>query len=181
MSVFPPLPLGQRIPASLHAVSCSLPTMRDVRGYEEKDPAVTRHLTSAYPRFVVHPFARQLAAILTAQHSLIGQTLWLTSSAHMTGELAAHLGADRATCMHDGAINGVVHPDSSELAARAKIFLQNIGGVLSSREAEDELVRRGALAAIHPEETFPGDATAEIRRCLRRAMPATGDADILLA
>ena len=155
--------------------------MRDVRGYEEKDPAITRHLTSAYPRFVVHPFARQLAAVLTAKHPFAGQTLWLTSSAHMAGELAAHLGADRATCMHDGAIHGVVHPDSSELAARTKIFLQNIGGFLSSREAEDELVRRGALAAIHPEETFPGDATAEIRRCLRRAMPATGDADILLA
>src|SRR5262245_28663690 len=38
MPVFPPLPLGQRIPASPHAVSCSLPTIGDVRGYEEKKP-----------------------------------------------------------------------------------------------------------------------------------------------
>src|SRR6476661_2908357 len=66
MSAFPPLPLGQRIPPSPHAVSCSLPTMRGVRGYEEKDPAIMRELTSGYPRFVVHPFARQLVAHFTA-------------------------------------------------------------------------------------------------------------------
>jgi cystathionine gamma-synthase len=65
MPVFPHLPLGQRIPASPHAVSCSLPTMRDVRGYEEKNPETMRRLTSGYPRFVVHPFACQLAAHLS--------------------------------------------------------------------------------------------------------------------
>ena len=62
MSAFTPLPLGHRIPASPHAVSCSLPTMRAVRGYEEKHPDITRHLTSGYPRFVVHPFTKHLAA-----------------------------------------------------------------------------------------------------------------------
>jgi len=77
MSVFQPLPLGQRIPASLHAVSCSLPTMRDVRGYEEKDPAVTQHLTSGYPRFVLHPLLQQLAADWVRRHDLAGHTLWL--------------------------------------------------------------------------------------------------------
>ena len=75
MSSFAPLPLGQPIPASPHAVSCSLPTMRAVRGYEEKDPAITHRLTSGYPRFVVHPFARQLAA----HFAPTGRILWLTS------------------------------------------------------------------------------------------------------
>ena len=63
---FPPLPLGQPIPASPHAVSCSLPTMRSVRGYEEKDPEIVRQLTNGYPRFVVHPFTKRLVAHLTA-------------------------------------------------------------------------------------------------------------------
>src|ERR1043166_3664634 len=81
MSAFSPLPLGQRIPASPHAVSCSLPRMRDVRGYEEKDPETMRHLTSGYPRFVVHPFTRELAAHLIAQDpSLEDHALWLTTS-----------------------------------------------------------------------------------------------------
>src|SRR4051794_19754012 len=92
MSAFTHLPLGQAIPASPHAVSCSLPTMRDVCGYEEKDPTITRHLTSGYPRFVVHPFARKLAAHFVAtMPALTGRTLWLTSSAAMAGRLVDYL------------------------------------------------------------------------------------------
>ena len=45
MSAFAHLPLGQRIPPSVHGVSCSLPTMRDVIGYEEKDPEILKHAT----------------------------------------------------------------------------------------------------------------------------------------
>ena len=181
MSAFSPIPLGQPIPASPHAVSCSLPTMRDVRGYEEKDPEVTRHLSSAYPRFVVHPFARQLAARIAKEKTLTGKTLWLASSARMADRLAQHLGAANATRMTDGTVHGVAHAESPEIFARAKTFLQNIGGFLSSRQAEDELIRRGLIAPSRDEEAFSGDAVAEIRRHLRRAMPAAGDADVFLA
>ncbi len=188
MSVFPPLPLGQRIPASPHAVSCSLPTMRSVRGYEEKDPETMRQLTSGYPRFVVHPFAKQLVAHFTASTpALAGRTLWLTSSARMAESLLAHLGrgAERFSFapppFGSAALTGVSHPISPETYARAKTFLQNIGGFLSSREAEDHLVRLGLAPALYAEKTFAGDAAAEVRRMLRRAMPAAADADLLLA
>lgn len=184
MSAFPPLPLGQRIPASPHAVSCSLPTMRSVRGYEEKDPEIVRHLTSGYPRFVVHPFSRQLIAHFGATTpALTGRTLWLTSSAAMARALADHLGAASGAQLfaHDG-VHGVSHPtDATDTAGRAKVFLQNIGGFLSSREAEDQLLRRGLITALYAEDTFAGDAAGEIRRHLRRVLPGTTDADILLA
>ncbi len=185
MSAFPPLPLGQRIPPSPHAVSCSLPTMRAVRGYEEKDPEIMRQLTSGYPRFVVHPFTRQLVAHFTARlPALAGRTLWLTTSARMARALVTHLGgaaAGAALFAHEG-LFGASHPVSPELYARAKVYLQNIGGFLSSREAEDQLVRLGLLAAPYPENTFPIDAAGgEIRRVLRRALPAAADADLLLA
>ena len=181
MSTFSPLPLGQRIPDSPHAVSCSLPTMRSVRGYEEKDPETMRQLTSGYPRFVVHPYARDLAAHYTANApALAGRTLWLTTSPRMAQALAAHVGAGAEVFSREG-LSGASHPDSTELYARAKIFLQNIGGFLSSREAEAHLVRLGLRAAPHPEELFAGDAGAEVRRVLRRALPASTDADLLLA
>lgn len=154
--------------------------MRDVRGYEERDPAITRHLTSGYPRFVVHPFARQLAELLVSQHALAGKTLWLTSSGRMADRLAAHLGS-AGLRFADGSVHGVAHPESPEFFTRAKTFLQNIGGFLSSREAEDELVRRGALSAPTAEATFAGNADAEIRGSLRRAMPGAGDRDIFFA
>src|SRR5580704_15822571 len=180
MSAFAPIPLGQPIPASPHAVSCSLPTMRAVRGYEEKDAAITAQMSSGYPRFVVHPFARRLAAHFSAAPGLAGRTLWLTSSARMGAELAAHLGAGAAAFSRDG-ISGASHPRSAELAARAKGFLQNVGGFLSSREAEDALARLGLAAAPIAEEVFSGDAEAEIRRQLRKILPGTSDADLSLA
>jgi cystathionine gamma-synthase len=176
MSAFVPLPLGQRIPGSVHSVSCSLPTMRDVVGYEEKNPDITRHLTSGYPRFLVHPSARQLAE----KHHQAGRTLWLTSSARMAGELAQYLGSG-AQVFADGNLNGVSHPENAGLATRAKAYLQNVGGFLSSREAEDRLVRLGALPAAAPENLFPGDAAAEVERHLRPAFPGAGEADFFLA
>src|SRR5580658_862248 len=187
MSAFVPLPLGQRIPGSVHSVSCSLPTMRAVVGYEEKKPDITRQLTSGYPRFVVHPFARQLAELLVEEHHLRGRTLWLVPSARMAGELAQALGADAqtftapSTSAGEAGLHGVSHSENAGLAAHAKTFLQNVGGFLSSREAEDHLVRLGALPAAVPENLFAGDAAAEVKRHLRRALPAAGESDFFLA
>lgn len=183
MSVFVPLPLGQRIPASPHAVSCSLPTMRAVRGYEEKDPAIMRELTSGYPRFVVHPFTRKLVEHYTRSlPALAGRVLWLTSSAQMAKRLVEYLGASAQTQLFAAeGVHGISHPVSAETSGRAKTFLQNIGGFLSSREAEDQLLRLGLVPARFAEEEFPGDAAAEIRRALRRMLPGTTDSDLLLA
>ncbi len=180
MTAFPHLPLGQRIPASPHAVSCSLPTMRAVRGYEEKDPAITRELTSGYPRFVVHPFTKKLAAHLVAQHGLAGHTLWLVSSARMADRLAAHLGAAHVIRVVDADIHGIAHPDSPQLFTRAKVFLQNIGGFVSSRAAEDRLVAHGLLPAITPEEHFAGDSLTEVKRHLLPALTGATDDDLLV-
>jgi len=181
MSVFAPLPLGQRIPASLHAVSCSLPTMDAVRGYERKDPAVTRHMTSGYPRFVVHPLLQELSAELVRQQRLAGHMLWLVSSAAMADRLAAQLGAAQVVRVADHGVHGIAHPLSPDLAARAKTFLQNVGGFLSSRAAEDELVRRGLRPAAELEELFAGDAPTEVRRYLRPAFPGVAAEHLLLA
>lgn len=181
MSAFVPLPLGQRIPSGVHGVSCSLPTMRAVIGYEEKDPEITRHLTSGYPRFVVHPYARQLAAHFADELGLAGHTLWLACSRRAAEGLAGHLGAAHVVRVdHDG-LHGVAHPENPDLYARAKTYLQHTGGFLSSREAEDHLVRLKLLDAPPPEAVHPGDALAAVRAVLRRAYPQAGDADFILA
>ncbi len=183
MSAFSPIPLGQRIPGSPHSVACSLPTMADVIGYEEGRPETTRHISSGYPRFVVHAHAKRLCEYLGRRPELARRSLWLVSSAKMAGALADHLGrtgaAAAAPFAIDG-IDGVAHADTPALNSRAKVYLQNIGGFLSSRAAEDHLVRLGVLPAAAPEKLFSGDATAEIRRALRAAFPVA-DADLLLA
>ncbi|MGH7943974.1 MAG: PLP-dependent transferase [Opitutaceae bacterium] len=184
MSAFSPLVLGQRIPASPHAVSCSLPTMRDVRGYEEKNPETMRQLTSGYPRFVVHPYARKLAAHLIATTpDLEGRTLWLTSSPQMAEALAGMLmtNTQGVGVFSSESISGVSHVADPDMYARARTFLQNIGGFISSRQAERQLVQRGLLPAPTEEKAFAGDADAEVRRVLRRAFPEVDEPDLVLA
>ena len=162
MQAFAHIPLGTPIPDSPHAVSCSLPTMSAVRGYEEKDPAVTSRLQSGYPRFVVHPFARRLTTVLAEEAGLTGRTLWLASSRRMAAGLLAHLPPAAGAAPFTGhGVHGVSHPLSPETHQRAKLYLQNLGGFLSSRQAEDLLCVLGAGPAPHPERTFVGDAAAE--------------------
>ena len=143
-----------------------------------------RRLTSGYPRFVVHPFARQLAAHLIAtKPELAGQTLWLTSSPRMAQALAMRLRplAKDVNVISCDTLSGVSHAPDASVYTRAKTFLQNIGGFVSSREAEAQLVKRGLLPRLAAEAMFSGDAGAEVRRVLRRAFPSTNDADLLLA
>jgi cystathionine gamma-synthase len=186
MQAFAPIPLGAPIPDSPHAVSCSLPTMAAVRGYEEKDPAVTGSLLSGYPRFVVHPFSRRLAAALAERHGLRDRTLWLTSSRRMSEALLAHLrppgGADTGASLFwkDG-VSGVSHPRLPDLAQRAKLFLQNVGGFISSREAEDRLAALGAGPLPGREELFAGDSAARVREVLGPLFAGAGEGDLLLA
>jgi cystathionine gamma-synthase len=190
MARFEHIPLGQPIPPTAHAVSCSLPTMRAVRGYEEKDPEIVAHLISGYPRFVLHPLVRELTGYLASEAKLAGRTLWLTCSASMADSLARSLseapggGVDAARdvgLFSAGDIHGVTHPEAPAIAARAKGFLQNVGGFMASREAEDHLARLGLIAEIQKEEGFSGDAEQEVRGRIRAALPGTADRDLFLA
>jgi cystathionine gamma-synthase len=160
--------------------------MAAVRGYEEKDPAVTGSLMTGYPRFVIHPHARRLTKALAEKHGLAGKTLWLASSRRMAGRLLTHLhaagplGAVAESFAAEG-VYGVSHPESKELALVAKLYLQNIGGFLSSREAEDRLAAIGAGPAPAAEKLFAGDAQAEVFRVLKPLFAGTDDADLFLA
>src|SRR3954471_16799905 len=108
MSVFTHIPLGQPIPPSLHGVSCSLPTMRAVIGYEEKDPEITQHLTSGYPRFVQHPYLKQASAHILNATQKVGHELWLTSSIRAAEALVNWLSGTDAQVLQHERLTGVV-------------------------------------------------------------------------
>ena len=183
MSVFTHLPLGQRIPASLHGVSVSLPTMRDVIGYEEKHPEVVKHMTSGYPRFVVHPFAKKAGAHLLRTLGLEGCSVWLTSSIRAAEQLRQYLGEPARLLPPDAALTGVTFPEDATTASRAKTFLQHSGMFLSSREAEDYLLRVGELteAEAQPEKSFDGYAPANVKGHVARFYRNAATSDVFLA
>ena len=72
MDSFRQFPLGAPFPDSPHAVISSLPSMADVRGYEENEPRVVEALKSGYPRFVVHEFVRRLIEFYVDREALAG-------------------------------------------------------------------------------------------------------------
>jgi cystathionine gamma-synthase len=181
MTAFDPIPLGQPIPETAHAVSASLPTMADVIGYEEKKPEVMSRMGSGYPRFVVHPFNRQLGTELSAELELAGHTVWLTCSANIAQALAVELGTAHVIIINHQGLHGIAHPDNATIAARAKTYLQNTGGFLSSREAEDHLVTRGSLPAATVETLHHSEPESVVKQTLLRAYPGTTNADIILA
>ena len=157
-------PLGQRIPDRLHAVSCSLPTMRDVIGYEEKDPAVTAHLSSGYPRFVVHPLLRQVADTLREQDpALARRELWLCAGPAVADALNRHLGHLGEVIALTPQLTALALPAGAdaELSRRARHYLQHTGAFGSSRAAEDWLVCCGKLPAAAPELEFAGSGRAD--------------------
>lgn len=155
--------------------------MRDVIGYEEKDPATAARLSSGYPRFLLHPDITRLTAAIADDRGLAGETLWLTCSGRMATALATELGETSRCINHDGG-HGVAHPSDPNQFARAKKFLQNVGGFLSSREAEDLLVARRLLPHAEPEELAPAEtAAATVRAVLTEAHAGAGASDILLA
>ena len=181
MSAFSHLTLGQPIPARHHAVSCSLPTMRDVIGYEERDPAIVGQLGCGYPRFLLHADVRELTAVIANELGLDDRTLWLTCSPRLADALAAELGTAGQRINHDG-LDGVAHGPDPDRFNQAKSFLQNVGGFLSSREAEDRLVARGLRPAVVSETLAPADtAAATIREVLTQAYDDVAPDHILLA
>jgi cystathionine gamma-synthase len=181
MNWFPPRPLGTRIPDRLHAVSCSLPTMRDVIGYEKKDATTVAQMSSGYPRFVVHPLLVALERAWRQRFALGQDALWMVNSRRMGERLIAHLAPTPARLVVDDDVCGVAHADDMEHRKQARSFLQHTGGFLSSRQAEDYAVRLGIVDRAEAEELFAGDAVAEVRRACARLLGLDLPGNILLA
>lgn len=144
--------------------------MRDVIGYEEKDPAVTAHMTSGYPRFVVHPLLKQVGEIVRRESpALAGRELWLCAGPDVTRALRAYLGEIGDVVPLDPWLAALALPAGADadLSNRARRYLQHTGAFGSSRAAEDWLVARGHLPAAEPETLFPGPAEAPVAHVKR--------------
>ena len=139
------------MPDSLHAVSCSIPTMADVIGYEEKSPVIMRNIVSGYPRFVTHRLLGEIAAEWTRRHRLEKRVLFLTPSAAAARELRQFAGPGGETLV-EATIHGVHYPVGSPESGRAAAFAQHTGLLISSRRAEDYLLANG-LAGKRQAET----------------------------
>jgi cystathionine beta-lyase/cystathionine gamma-synthase len=180
MSVLRHRPLGERIPNLPHSVSCSLPTLADVIGYEERKPSVVDRMTSGYPRFVKHPYLRQVAAHILAERGIEDALFWPCCSQAVAEALVLWMQPRPSRVLAHGGLHGVLVPNTDEAFRHGKVFLQHTGGFLSSREAEDFLVREGVFAYAQPEPAGPRVSSAELRTLLSRHSGAA-TSDLFLA
>lgn len=158
-------PLGTAVPDSVHAVCCSLPTLADVIGYEEREERVMSCLQSGYPRFVFHPYVlRVLEHVAAATPQFGGRKLYAVPSASAAEQFLAWLGNAEACLVKavgDFFVVGLAEgtaalPLSAPQCARAKSFLQHTGLGLSSRQAEAYLVAHGLLKEPQAEARYLG-------------------------
>ena len=138
-------PLGQRVPLSEHAVCVSLPTLADVIGYEEKDSHVMAKVQSGYPRFVVHKFVKKMVDELLNKKNLGDRAGFAVTSETAGQELVEFLDSTDFSIEQREEFSLVHGPDSEEVRALGKSFLQHTGLSVSSRQAEDFLTAEGLL------------------------------------
>lgn len=132
-SALDPLPqLGEPLPDSAHAVSVALPRWKDVVGYENEKPDVMKHIKTGYPRFVVHPFVKELA-----QHLGNGLPCLPFPSVHVAGlcaQFVRHTSGAKVDLAPAQDCCGVITNEVGRAALND--FWQQTGLVVSSRRAQ---------------------------------------------
>ena len=129
--------VGRPIPDSVHADSVALPRWQDVVGYEEKNPAVMAHVTSGYPRFVIHPLVQELTK------KIGGWPFPSARVAEMAAEFVQRSGAPATVTSQHAVVTDAAG------AIALKMFWQHTGLIVSSRQAAALLA--GCPTALAPE------------------------------
>ncbi len=147
------IPCGQTLPVNnVHAVSVSMPNLQDVIDYEEQTPEILEIIKSGYPRFILHPYLKQLASFIKEKYGVSDSyEVVLLSS-----QRAVKLVSDKYYIHNKIEINepfGVilVQNGTSQLQ-RVLSYIQHVGCNLSSRLAEKYLFEKGLIASLHQEE-----------------------------
>ena len=172
--------LGQPMPNRDHAVCVSLPTYRDLIGYEEKDPAVYDSMHSGYPRFVRHHLISKLIRFLDSSEPEKQWDRFLFSDHQSCREAITHYAINKYKIMEHGGFTSLQVVRGSEDADSIGAFLQHTGCGISSRQAENHLFEIGEL---EKRETLSQneDPALKIKRVIARAHgPQVSENDVLL-
>ena len=174
------LPCGTKIPNSMHAVSVSMPTLKDIVGYEEKHPETLSHILTGYPRYVIHPYILKIEEYLNKKLALNASKIVILSSSKVAEALCHFAELDLIQIIKYKNIFGVILPKDQTKIEQARAFLQHTGTGISSRWAEDILIDEGILENVQAEEYFSGDAENHILSILKDSYDATSNEDIYL-
>jgi cystathionine gamma-synthase len=175
-----PIPFGQPVPDSPHAVLCSLPRLADVIGYEERRPEVVAAMRVGYPRFLTNPLVARAQQLAAQELGETGHEVRLVQTERLAAGLLCYIGESASRPKAWRGAWAVEIPAVPQASARAKAFHQHTGAAITSRQAEDILISAGAQPAPFAEPTYSGDAPAKVRANLAEALGIADPAAILL-
>lgn len=157
-------PVGTRIPGSMHSITCSIPTIADIIGYEEKKPETMRAIQSGYPRFVRHALIRRMTTDFGNRHALGDREIFLTPSRSLAEEALAFGRDPDGRLVAEEDCFAIHLANGSPAVGRIKAYMQHVGGGISSRQAEACLLARGLISDAEAEELAdPETAETEVR------------------
>ena len=152
-SLFSAIPCGETLPLNnIHAVSVSMPSLQDVIDYEEQTPEILEKITSAYPRFVMHPYLKELAKHIKEKYDINeAYEVVLLSSQKAVEVVSSKYFIHNKIEINEPFGVILVQNGTSQLQKVLK-FIQHVGYNLSSRLAEDYLFEVGLIEKKHIEE-----------------------------
>lgn len=157
MNTLKQYPLGTLFPQSPHSVCCSLPKMEDVIGYEEKHSQTMAKIRAGYPRFVQHFYLKQVIDSLRISLRKKNQSIYLVRSERTAKMMQHFVGAESADIQQVDDFVALSFPQNMDMDQRGRAFLQHTGTQISSRQAEDWLLRHDFIQHRHKEDLFEGD------------------------
>ena len=160
---FQAIPCGETLPVNnVHSVSVSMPTIQDVIDYEEQKPEILEIIKSAYPRFVLHPYLKQLSIFIQKKYKVSE----LYEVVILSSQKAVELVSDKYFIHNKIEINepfGVilVQKGTCQLQ-KVLMYIQHVGCNLSSRFAEKYLYEKGIINTIQKEKIEDKNKAEEI-------------------
>lgn len=171
------VPCGKRMPDSIHAVTVSMPLLRDLVEYEEQNPSALARIQTGYPRFHTHPYIVKIQEYLAAKLHLNGRPLLILSSENAANALNALMG-NAGEVVQYKQISGLVIPE--DLREKGRALRQHTGTHISSRRGEDFLIKEGLLASEQSEASLGADSERHVARTLKEAYEAATEDDVFL-
>lgn len=161
-TIFNPIPCGQTLPLNnIHAVSVSMPNLQDVIDYEEQTPEILEKITTAYPRFIIHPYLKLLANYLKEKYEVCDNyEIILLSSQKAVKAVSCRYFIHNKFEFDEPF--GVIKVLKGRQYQKVLKFIQHLGYNLSSRLAQDYLYKVGVISKLHEEELESESKAKEI-------------------
>ncbi|MBW6488953.1 PLP-dependent transferase [Sulfurimonas sp.] len=160
------IPTGQSLPVNnIHAVSVSMPYLQDVFDYEEQTPEIFDKIKSGYPRFVLHPYVKQLASYIKNKYKIASEFEVVLLSSHKAVKLVSEKYFIDNKIDVDEPFGVVLVQNETNQLQNVLNYIQHVGCSVSSRFAQDYLCRVKVLKNKQEEKLENRDIAKDIVMC----------------